>query len=341
MSHEGRECPTVDRGGHERNALAKPQGPLGNGATSEVSPEAGPFTRGRTAPGREASGRPRRGIARGDRLGGRRILDVRARGRDVSAYPGAARQGPRFRVAGQVSRSIVRSQLRFLELPGGGCCGSRRLVANTAKYVGDAPIVAINPDPTRFDGVLLPFRVAEARRVVGQVLENRFRHRPVTLAEVSLNDGQTMLAFNDFFVGAASHVSARYILEVAGKNEPQSSSGLLVSTGAGSTGWLSSVFNMAVGVAHFLGTDAAGRIQLDWEDPRLVWAVREPFISKHSRAELIAGLLDQSAELTIESVMPSGGVIFSDGIESDFLPFNTGTIARIAAAKQRARIVVG
>jgi NAD kinase len=219
--------------------------------------------------------------------------------------------------------------------------GQDGLVANTAKYVGDAPIVAINPDPTRFDGVLLPFRVAEARRVVGQVLENRFRHRPVTLAEVSLNDGQTMLAFNDFFVGAASHVSARYILEVAGKNEPQSSSGLLVSTGAGSTGWLSSVFNMAVGVAHFLGTDAAGRIQLDWEDPRLVWAVREPFISKHSRAELIAGLLDQSAELTIESVMPSGGVIFSDGIESDFLPFNTGTIARIAAAKQRARIVVG
>jgi hypothetical protein len=219
--------------------------------------------------------------------------------------------------------------------------GQDGLVANTAKYVGDTPIVAVNPDPARFDGVLLPFRASDVRRAVGAVLESRFRQRLVTLAEVSLNDGQKMLAFNDFFVGAASHVSARYVLSVAGKNEPQSSSGLLVSTGAGSTGWLSSVFNMAVGVTHLLGVDTAGRIQLEWEDPRLVWAVREPFVSKHSRAELIAGLLDQGAELTIESVMPSGGVIFSDGIESDFLPFNTGTIARISAAKQRARIVVG
>jgi hypothetical protein len=219
--------------------------------------------------------------------------------------------------------------------------GQDGLVANTAKYVGDTPIVAVNPDPDRFDGVLLPFRASDVRRTVGAVLENRFRQRLVTLAEVSLNDGQKMLAFNDFFVGAASHVSARYVLSVAGKNEPQSSSGLLVSTGAGSTGWLSSVFNMAVGVTHLLGVNAAGKIQLEWEDPRLVWAVREPFISKHSRAELVAGLLDQEMELTIESVMPSGGVIFSDGIEADFLPFNTGTIARIAAAKQRARIVVG
>jgi hypothetical protein len=218
--------------------------------------------------------------------------------------------------------------------------GQDGLVANTAKYVGDTPIVAVNPDPARIDGILLPFRVSDARRIVGRVLENRFRQRLVTLAAVSLNDGQSLLAFNDFFIGAASHVSARYVLAVGGKNEPQSSSGLLVSTGAGSTGWLSSVFNMAVGVTHLLGVDATGRIQLDWEDPRLIWAVREPFISKHSRAELVAGLLDQDAELTIESVMPSGGVIFSDGVEADFLQFNTGTIARISAAKQRARIVV-
>jgi hypothetical protein len=38
--------------------------------------------------------------------------------------------------------------------------------------------------------------------------------------------------------------------------------------------------------------------------------------------------------------MPSGGVIFSDGIESDFLPFNTGTIATISASAQSARLVV-
>jgi hypothetical protein len=162
----------------------------------------------------------------------------------------------------------------------------------------------------------------------------------VTLAEVNLNDGQRMLAFNDFFVGAASHISARYTIRVGDGAEPHSSSGVLVSTGAGSTGWMSSVFNMTAGVARLLGDEVEERIKLDWEDRRLLWAVREPFVSKASRATLVAGVLDDGAEVVLESLMPSGGVIFSDGIESDFLAFNTGTIATIRASKQRARLVV-
>jgi len=160
--------------------------------------------------------------------------------------------------------------------------GQDGLVANTAKYVGELPIVGVNPDPERIDGVLLPFRVEQARRAVGHVLENNFRSRHATLARVELNDGQSLLAFNDFFVGASSHVSARYMLTAGTQSEPQSSSGVLVSTGAGSTGWLSSVFNMTAGVSQLLGFEVNGRIQLDMEDRRLVWAVREPFISKQS-----------------------------------------------------------
>lgn len=219
--------------------------------------------------------------------------------------------------------------------------GQDGLVANTAKYVGDLPIVAINPDPERIDGILLPFRANQARQIVGRVLDGKFKSRPVTLAQVDLNDGQKMLAFNDFFLGAQSHVSARYVLEAGDQREPQSSSGILVSTGAGSTGWLSSVFNMASGVSRLLGSETHERIVLPWEDRRLVWAVREPFVSKSSRAELIAGLLEEGRELIVESLMPEGGVIFSDGIESDFLPFTSGTIARIAASSQKANLVVG
>jgi NAD kinase len=218
--------------------------------------------------------------------------------------------------------------------------GQDGLVANTAKYVGGLPIVAINPDPQRIDGILLPFGVREARRVVSSVLSSRYNSRDVTLAEVSLNDGQKMLAFNDFFIGAASHVSARYTIEVSGRAEPQSSSGVLVSTGAGSTGWMSSVFNMTAGVAQMLGQKVGDRIRLDWDDRRLLWAVREPFASKSSRASLVAGLLGDGQQIVIESLMPSGGVIFSDGIEADFLPFNTGTIATVSASSRNARLVV-
>ncbi len=217
--------------------------------------------------------------------------------------------------------------------------GQDGLVANTAKYVGGLPIVGVNPDPARIDGVLLPFTPSAARRAVGGVLERRYRARSVTMAQVQLNDGQRLLAFNDFFLGAASHVSARYLLEVDRRSEPQSSSGLLVSTGAGSTGWLSSVFNMTAGIEALFGEQLTQRMQLSWEDRRLAWTVREPFVSKSSRANLVAGLLEPGQALRVESLMPAGGVIFSDGVEADFLPFNSGTTAEIMAAEEQAQLV--
>jgi NAD kinase len=219
--------------------------------------------------------------------------------------------------------------------------GQDGLVANTAKYVGDLPIIGVNPDPARNDGVLLPFSVAHARVAVRRALEKKARIREITLAEANTNDGQRMLAFNDFFVGTASHVSARYTLEVDSQSEPQSSSGLLISTGAGSTGWLSSVFNMTAGICNFAGGHEPEPVRLQWEDRRLVWAVREPFRSRHSSADLVAGFLDTGHELIVGSQMPTGGVIFSDGIENDFLEFNSGSIARFTVSSQRARLVVG
>jgi hypothetical protein len=218
--------------------------------------------------------------------------------------------------------------------------GPDGLVANTAKYVGDLPIVAVNPDPARNDGVLLPFRITDARNAVRRVLDRKAKVCEITLAEVNLNDGQRMLAFNDFFIGCSSHVSARYTIEVGRRIESQSSSGVLVSTGAGSTGWLSSLFNMTSGFCRFAGTGELHPVTMKWEERRLMWAVREPFQSKHSSADLVAGYLDEGSELVIGSQMPTAGVIFSDGIESDFLEFSSGSIARLTVSKQRARLVV-
>lgn len=217
--------------------------------------------------------------------------------------------------------------------------GPDGLVANTAKYAGEVPIVGVNPDPHRVDGVLLPFQLGSARRAVQRVINQQFRTRDVTLAEAVLQDGQRLLAFNDLFIGCNSHVSARYRLSMNGQDEPQSSSGIIVSTGAGSTGWLSSVFNMVAGVTQFLSGPPQPRPALAWEDRRLAWVVREPFVSRQSQASLVAGLLNEGQTLSIESRMPANGVIFSDGVEADFIEFNGGSIAHIGVAEQRARLV--
>jgi len=218
--------------------------------------------------------------------------------------------------------------------------GQDGLVANTAKYVGDQPIVAVNPDPERFDGILLPFLPNQIRGAIERVVERRCRIRPVTLAEVKLNDGQRLLAFNDLFLGAQTHVSARYRIRWNKEEEPQSSSGVLVATGAGSTGWMSSVFNMVSGVLSLTGGQRMKPMRLDWEDRRLLFVVREPFVSRHSAANLITGIVEPLQKLELESLMPSGGVIFSDGVEADYLQFNSGAIATITAAEETAQLVV-
>ena len=218
--------------------------------------------------------------------------------------------------------------------------GQDGLVANTAKYVEAQPIVAVNPEPQRFDGILVPFLPDQARSAVGRVIEAKARIHEVTLAEIKLRDGQRLLAFNDIFIGARSHVSALYRINYGKRSEIQSSSGVLVSTGAGSTGWLSSVFNMTSGVARFCGGTTVKPIRMPWEDSRLIYVVREPFVSRHSQANIVAGMLESGQELLLESLMPSGGAVFSDGMEADFLQFNSGAIATVRAAEQRARLVV-
>jgi NAD kinase len=218
--------------------------------------------------------------------------------------------------------------------------GQDGLVANSAKYVKGQPMIAVNPDPERFDGILMPFLPTDVPDAIASVLGGKERMREVTMAEARLQDGQCILAFNDLFIGASSHVSARYKITLQGKTEQQSSSGILVSTGAGSTGWISSVFNMTSSIATAMGGTPLQRIHMDWEDPRLFFVAREPFISRHSTADLVTGWISAGEELLVESTMPSGGCVFSDGIEADSVEFNAGAILRVQRSAEKARLVI-
>ncbi|MDP4261546.1 MAG: sugar kinase [Bacteroidota bacterium] len=216
--------------------------------------------------------------------------------------------------------------------------GQDGLVANTAKYSRGTPIVAVNPDKQRYDGILLPFDISDFLHGIDRVLSNNYPYKIMRFAEAKLNDGQRLLAFNDLFIGASSHISARYKISFNSKTEEHSSSGLIVSTQAGSTGWLSSIFNMAYGVANMFEKNLKlKRPKLKEND--LLFAVREPFQSIRTQTGITTGIIKSQNNLTVESLMPAGGVIFSDGIESDFLKFNSGAIATIGLAEETAKLV--
>jgi NAD kinase len=219
--------------------------------------------------------------------------------------------------------------------------GRDGLVVNTAKYLDGQAIVAVNPDPSRNDGILLPFTAQTAPAGMGRLLEGRAAFHTITMAQVRLNDGQSLLAVNDFYIGQRTHVSSRYSLTWRRRTERQSSSGVLVSTGAGSTGWLSSTQNMAAAVEGLLRGKPADlpRLRMGWDDPRLVFVVREPFQSRASEVRLTAGMVSAGEALRLESHMPDGGVIFSDGVEADALAFNAGAVATVRAADRKTKLV--
>lgn len=218
--------------------------------------------------------------------------------------------------------------------------GQDGLVANTAKYARARPIIGVNPEPSRYDGVLLPFQAWSFVAALRGTIEGKAPVKRVSMAEARLGDGQRLLAFNDLFIGVRTHVSARYRIAVGGKSEKQSSSGILVSTGAGSTGWMSSVFNMAASVGQFAGVSMPKRAPMPWDARQLLFVVREPFVSRMSGAAITAGAIAEGQTLEIESHTPANGVIFSDGIESDFLQFNSGAIAHVGLAADSALLVV-
>lgn len=209
--------------------------------------------------------------------------------------------------------------------------GQDGLVANVAKYLDTQPIIGINPDPERYDGVLCRLPPEAAWRAL-RFVENGgpgFAEETRTLALAEREDGQRLRALNEVFVGHRTHQSARYILKVGGHLERHSSSGLLISTGTGATGWARSIASQR-GILDKL----PGPLER-----RLVYLVREPFPSVATGTKLDFGILEPGESLEVISEMGEDGVVFADGIESDTLEFTTGQRVLVSADPKPVRLL--
>ncbi|MHA1337993.1 MAG: sugar kinase [Promethearchaeota archaeon] len=223
--------------------------------------------------------------------------------------------------------------------------GPDGLVINTAKYLQEQRILAINPDSERIDGVLIPFNIKEfSLELLENIEKDNFYIEKITMAKAELNTNQVLYGVNDIFIGHKSHMSARYSITYRDHTENHSSSGIIVSTGTGSTGWLRSIITGAIRITKKIRGDLRDVDEYDYKFDRtsryLVFSVREPFVSKLSKADICFGEIFDDEYLEIESKMPENGVIFSDGIESDYLNFNSGIVAKIGIAEKNVNLIL-
>jgi NAD kinase len=206
--------------------------------------------------------------------------------------------------------------------------GQDGLVANIAKYLNGQHVIGINPDPARFDGVLVRNRIEELPSLLQRTQTGNVPVDPLTMVEAMLDDGSRLLALNEIFVGHNSHQSARYEIICAGQSEFHSSSGVIISSGTGSTGWSRSIMEAA-----------AIELPLTPKERAVNFFVREPFASVSTQTQLRCGRIPEPDNLVITSRLNSGGTVFADGIEQDFLNFDWGRRLQVKVAKETLQLV--
>jgi len=206
--------------------------------------------------------------------------------------------------------------------------GQDGLVANVAKYLDGQPVVGVNPDPATNAGVLTPHAPGAVARALAAVASGRAAYSSRTMVRLATDDGQELLALNEVYVGHVSHQTARYTIDVAGTQERQASSGVLVGTGTGATGWCRSVW-----------TDRGGPFALPQPaEPVLAWFVREAWPSPTTGTGVTTGRLEGAASLAL-GVESDSLVAFGDGIEGDRLELRWGQRVTVGRADRVLRLV--
>jgi hypothetical protein len=216
--------------------------------------------------------------------------------------------------------------------------GQDGLVANVAKYLDGQPVIGIDPEPGRNPGVLVRHAPGDAGRLLaaaaaaspdatspggGHGVESR------AMVSASTDDGQELLALNEIYIGDPGHQSARYRLDLGdGTVERQSSSGLLVGTGTGATGWCRSAW-----LERRSGLALPGPA-----DASLSWFVREAWPSPATGTDHTEGLLGPGQELAVIAESDRL-VVFGDGIEPDAVPLTWGQRLTVRLAGRRLRLV--
>ncbi len=207
--------------------------------------------------------------------------------------------------------------------------GQDGLVANVAKYLNGQPVLGLNPEPDRNPGILVPHAPEAVHDLLADVAGKRASIEARSMVRGELDDGQRLLALNELFVGHRSHQSARYDLAWGDAAEFQSSSGLIVATGTGATGWARSVHRER----H------SSLILPAPMDPTLAFFVREAWPSLATGTDVTEGRLERGVPLKIVSRMERGGVCFGDGIESDALELSWGSTLAVTLAQRRLHLV--
>ncbi|MBI4348952.1 MAG: NAD(+)/NADH kinase [Elusimicrobia bacterium] len=188
-------------------------------------------------------------------------------------------------------------------------------------FLTRAPILGVNADRKRSHGGLLRFDERHLAGLARRLRAGRFTISEWPRLEASVDGRLAGVATSELFLGERQrkHMS-RHVLRVGrGPAEEHKSSGLLVCTPAGSTGWYGHYgprFSAASGPAR--------------------WALTEPF-PRGRRLSLGKGRLRAGQVLRVRSLNDADGVLDVDSLKD--VPFHFGQVASIRVSEHPLRVI--
>jgi len=216
-------------------------------------------------------------------------------------------------------------------------CGPDGLFVNVAQYVDRQLVVGMNPDPRSVSGALMTFSPYQFRWLLQRIRNGEYGVEELPFARAVIDNDRTVWGLNDIFIGLGNQVSARYRITYDGQSEHQSSSGVIVSTGVGASGWMRAIQAMFDGLMEGETVDYALSSLPDPQEPELVFVVREPFPTPSTGVSIVTGRIVPGVSLELVCEMSKGGVIFSDGIVERAVPWEAGSTVVITVGDRVLR----
>lgn len=176
-----------------------------------------------------------------------------------------------------------------------------------AHFLKDLPILGINSDSESSEGGFCSLSECSLDKL-DEILNGKYKSIFRKRIDLFLN-GKPILerALNEVYVGTKYQFhTSRYVIDFKGIQEEHRSSGVLISTGSGSDVWYKS----------------AGGKSFGFDEDKLGFLVREPFVSRLFPSKLIFGEIFGEEEINFYSKRYSGGIIAIDS--NKIYDFNFG-----------------
>ncbi len=278
-------------------------------------------------------------VARFKSLGtdGKRILESHTRQLESFQKIAELFNNPVIMVGDDLDRELLRPASLVISI------GGDNYFQNVAHFLEDQLIIGVNSDPVNSDGSLTSFTSDSLKDFLTRLKENQFNIEEWTTLKATLNGRRLKTpSVSEIYIGAYKSTDmSRYLLN----GEEQKSSGLIITTPAGRTGWYSAAYR------YIYQYDRRG--SHDFEEP-VLWPmvpydktdnagfliVREPFVADRTKAYHfnVEGIIRGQEKFIIKWLAHGLGLLSIDAKDEHEL--KRGDVVEVEISDKPLKVVV-